>query len=176
MYNIAKASNNVLYSGDRGGSRYYDIMENTASTETANAWSGNIQPGFGHNVQAYVVNPFIKYNGLELFGNFETASGRSWTETSDRTFRQNAYEAVYRLGAGEKFYVGARYNTLAGQLQGIANDVSVDRTQLGGGWFVTPNILMKVENVTQKYNKFPTTDIRNGGQFKGLMISGVVAF
>jgi hypothetical protein len=30
--------------------------------------------------------------------------------------------------------------------------------------------------VNQKYTDFPTTDIRNGGQFKGVMIEGVVAF
>jgi hypothetical protein len=176
MYTIAKASNNVLYSGDRGGSRYYDVMENTASSETANAWSGNIQPGFGHNVQAFVVNPFIKYRGLELFGNFEAASGHQWTESTDRTWRQNAYEAVYRLGSGERFYLGGRYNKATGQLQGIANDVSADRVQLGGGWFVTPNVLFKVENVTQRYYNFPLTDLRSGGRFKGLMIEGVVAF
>jgi hypothetical protein len=176
MYTIAKASNNVLYSGDRGGSRYYDIMENTASTETANAWSGNIQPGFGHNVSAYVVNPFVKFNRFEFFGNFETASGRQWTETDNRTWRQNAYEALYRLGPAEKFYVGARYNTAVGQLVGIANDVGVDRTQFGGGWFVTPNVLLKAESVTQNYTKFPLTDIRSGGKFNGFLITGVVAF
>jgi hypothetical protein len=30
--------------------------------------------------------------------------------------------------------------------------------------------------VTQKYNDFPTTDIRNGGKFNGFVIEGVVAF
>ena len=28
----------------------------------------------------------------------------------------------------------------------------------------------------QKYRNFPTTDIRNGGRFKGFMIEGVVGF
>lgn len=176
MYTISKASNNVLYQGDRGGSRYYFIMENTAATDAAQAWSGEIQPGFGHNVKAFVVNPFVKYHGLEVFSHFETASGRSWAETTDRTWRQSAYEALYRLGGGEKFYVGGRYNTAVGQIAGVGNDVSVDRLQLGAGWYLTPNVLLKVENVDQKYNNFPTTDIRNGGRFKGLMFEGVVAF
>ena len=48
--------------------------------------------------------------------------------------------------------------------------------QIGGGWFVTPNVLAKLEYVNQKYSDFPTTDIRNGGQFKGFMISGGVGF
>jgi len=30
--------------------------------------------------------------------------------------------------------------------------------------------------MTQKYNDFPTTDIRSGGKFNGLMIEGAVAF
>ena len=50
------------------------------------------------------------------------------------------------------------------------------RSQLGAGWFVTPNVLSKIEFVTQAYNNFPTTDIRNGGKFKGFVIEGVVAF
>ena len=50
------------------------------------------------------------------------------------------------------------------------------RRQTGGGWFVTPNVLAKLEYVTQKYADFPITDIRNGGKFKGFMISGVVGF
>jgi hypothetical protein len=35
---------------------------------------------------------------------------------------------------------------------------------------------MKAEWVNQKYNDFPTSDIRSGGKFKGYMIEGVVAF
>ena len=34
---------------------------------------------------------------------------------------------------------------------------------------MTPNILGKVEWVNQKYLDFPSTDIRNGGQFKGFI-------
>ena len=49
-------------------------------------------------------------------------------------------------------------------------------TWAGGGWFLTPNILMKAEYVTQKYLDFPSTDIRNGGKFQGYMFEGVVAF
>ncbi len=47
---------------------------------------------------------------------------------------------------------------------------------MGGGWFVTPNVLAKAEYVNQKYLDFPTTDIRSGGKFNGLMVEGVVAF
>jgi hypothetical protein len=73
-------------------------------------------------------------------------------------------------------FVGGRYNTAKGELLGITEKVSVDRSEIGGGWFLTPNVLMKAEWVNQKYNDFPTTDIRNGGKFKGFMVEGVVAF
>jgi len=152
------------------------VLENTASTETANAWSGQVRPGFSNKVNAEVINPFIKIGGAEFFGNFETATGGSFTEPSLRTIHQNVYEGLYRLG-GDKFYVGGRYNTLKGQLiSKTYSDESVSRYQLGGGWFVTPNVLAKLEWVNQKYNDFPLTDIRAGGQFKGFMVSGAVAF
>ena len=63
-----------------------------------------------------------------------------------------------------------------GQLAGITNDITVKRSQVGGGWFVTPNVLSKVEFVSQNYDDFPTSDIRSGGKFKGFMVEGVVAF
>lgn len=177
FYANNSAASNTLFTGDRGGSAYYDVLENTASTETANAWSGQIRPGFSNKVNAQVVNPFVKYHGFEFFGNFETAKGGASTETKLRNLRQQVYEGLYRFGPSESFYVGMRYNNLSGQLiSKNLNDQTVDRVQTGGGWFVTPNILAKVEYVNQTYGGFPATDIRNGGQFKGFMISGAVGF
>jgi hypothetical protein len=174
-YAKAKSVSNTLFSGDRAGSRYYSVLENTTSTESAQAWSGAINPGFKSSVHAIVFNPFVKFRGLELFGNIERAKGRAVTETADRTWRQNVGEAVYRF-LDDQLYVGGRYNTAKGELVGVTNDVKAQRYQLGGGWFITPNVLMKGEYVNQKYLDFPSTDIRSGGKFDGLMVEGVVAF
>lgn len=170
-----RSASNTLFTGDRGGSPYYDVLENTTSTETAQAWSGNIRPGFANSVHAYVVNPFVKYRGLELFGNIETATGKATAEAAKRTIRQLAVEGTYRF-FGDRLYASARYNTVNGELRGIANDITVDRVQVGGGWFVMPTLLTKLESVTQSYHGFPPTDIRNGGKFNGLMVTGTVAF
>ncbi|MDQ6718077.1 MAG: hypothetical protein M3Z17_06985 [Gemmatimonadota bacterium] len=175
-YATASSVNNTLYSGDRAGSRYYDVLENTASTESAQAWSGAIQPGISNSVHAFVINPFVKLDGLELFGNLERVRGRAAGETANREIKQYVGEATYRFLDANKLFVAARYNRVSGQLKGITNDISVNRYQVGGGWFMTPNILTKLEFVNQKYNDFPTTDVRNGGQFKGFMIEGSVAF
>src|SRR4029077_5781343 len=135
FYANNKAASNTLLTGDRGGSAYYDVLENTASTETANAWSGQVLPGFSNKVNAEVINPFIKIGGAEFFGNFETATGGSFTEPKLRTIHQNVYEGLYRL-ANDKFYIGGRYNTLKGQLISKNSlDEQVTRYQLGGGWF-----------------------------------------
>jgi hypothetical protein len=47
---------------------------------------------------------------------------------------------------------------------------------VGGGWFITPSLLLKAELVDQQYDGFLSTDIRNGGRFKGFMIEAVTAF
>jgi hypothetical protein len=176
FYANNKAASNTLYTGDRGGSPYYDVLENTVSTEQANAWSGQIRPGFSNKVNSEVINPFVKIGGAEFFGNFETSTGGSFAEPKLRTVHQNVYEGLYRF-ANDQLYVGGRYNTVKGELisKSSANQ-TVNRYQLGGGWFVTPNVLSKIEWVSQKYLDFPTSDIRNGGSFKGFMISGVVGF
>ncbi|MEP6991148.1 MAG: hypothetical protein ABJA80_09485 [bacterium] len=175
MYKTDRSVNNTLTSGDRAGSRYYDVLENTASSETANAWSGAIQSGMRNMVTAFVVNPSLVYKGLEFYGNAETMTGASITEPGRRTLRQVSGEGLYRFW-DKKLYLGGRYNTVNGELFGIPNDINVQRSQIGGGWFVTPNVLSKIEFVNQRYNNFPTSDIRNGGKFQGFVVEGAVAF
>jgi hypothetical protein len=176
VYTDAKATDNVLYSGDRAGSHYFDVMENTTSSETTNAWSGDLQPGFSDHVTAYLVNPFIKYGRVEFFGNLETASGATATETSDRIWRQVSGEVVYRFLRKDQAYVAARYNVASGEVIGATSDATIDRVQFAGGLFVTHNILAKVEYVRQSYSGFAATAIRSGGLFSGLMFEGAVGF
>ncbi len=176
FYANNKSQSNTLYSGDRGGSPYFDVLENTTSTEAANAWSGEIHPGFSNKVNAEVINPFVKIGDAEFFGNFETATGGSFVEPKLRTARQNVFEGLYRV-FNNKAYVGARYITVSGELvPNTYTDQTVRRWQTGGGWFLTPSVLTKLEYVTQRYENFAAADIRSGGQFKGFMVTGVVAF
>jgi hypothetical protein len=175
LYQHPKSNNGTLYSGDRAGSRYYLVMVNTAGTEKDSAWTGNVQPGFRSEERAWVVNPFVKVRGLELFGNIERAQGRAATEAESRKWSQYAGEGVYRF-LGDRLFAGGRYNVVKGRFSGMTSDVTVDRTQFGGGWFVTPSLLLKGEYMTQNYKDFPVTDIRNGGRIKGFMLEGVVSF
>ncbi|MEO5894111.1 MAG: hypothetical protein ABIS06_00240 [Vicinamibacterales bacterium] len=176
MYKADKVMSNTLYGGDRAGSRYYYVMENTTAAESAQFTSGAINPGFKNRVFAMQVNPFIKFRGLELFGVIERAEGKATAELTERVWNQYAADVVYRFTTDEKLFVGARYNKAEGTLAGITGDVGSSRWQLGAGWFITPTLMMKAEYVNQKFNGYPTTSIRNGGKFNGMMLEGVIAF
>lgn len=184
-YGNERATTNNLYAGDRAGSRYYYVMENTVATATANFRSGMLNPSFGTNVSAFVINPFVKFMGLEIFANYEIAKGNSVAEVTagkpQREITSTAVDVLYYLGENENFYVGGRYNTVSGQL--VANstpaatpDYSIGRMQFVGGWYVTPNVLAKLEYVTQEYNDFPATSILHKGKFSGVMFEAVVGF
>ena len=176
MYKTDRAMSDTLYSGDRAGSRYYFVLENTAATESAQKDSGLINPGFKNKVTAFQMNPFVKFHGLELFGVVEQAKGKANTELTERTWHQYAVDTVYRFLPNESLFVGARYNKAKGELTGITGDVGANRWQFGGGWFITANVLAKAEYVNQKYFGYPAGNIKNGGKFHGVMLEGVIAF
>jgi hypothetical protein len=54
--------------------------------------------------------------------------------------------------------------------------VKVERTAIAAGWFVTQNILLKAEYVTQRYMDFPATDIRSNGKIEGFVVEGIIGF
>jgi hypothetical protein len=179
VYTTTKSISNTLYSGSRAGSPFFEVLTNTAGTVSAQAWSGDIQPGLSSKVTALMFNPFIKVGGFEFFGSLEQAKGKSEAEitagAADRKWTQMAGDVVYRF-AWDDLYVAARYNTLKGRFAGFTDDVTVNRVEAGGGWFMTPGILMKAEYVRQEYKDYPLTNINHGGVFEGMMIHGVVAF
>ena len=175
FFSQPSAANNTLFGGDRAGSRYYLVLENTAATESANALSGNVDPLMKDRLNTFMINPFVRLGGLEFFGTYEQAKGRSATETTNRTFTQTAAEVIYRFGANDRYYLGGRMNNAKGDYVGMPG-ISVDRTQIAVGWFLTPSLQTKLEYVNQAYNGFPTTDIRNGGKFSGVMLEAIVSF
>ncbi|MEJ8756344.1 hypothetical protein WG947_05020 [Pontibacter sp. H259] len=196
VYTTAGSVRNTLYGGDRAGSRYFLVMDpakiasGVAVTPSTHFTSGHINPGLTNSITAMVINPFIKFRGLELFGNFEQAKGKGRLngkdEPKDRTWNQIGTDLVYRIGANENLYIAGRYNRVSGTLAPTqagptapivaGDDISINRMQVGAGWFVTKNILTKVEYVKQNYEGFAAKDIRNGGKFDGFMIEGAISF
>ncbi|HEY1113836.1 MAG TPA: hypothetical protein VGE66_09745, partial [Chitinophagaceae bacterium] len=182
-YHNGNSGRSTLYGGDRTGSNYFLVMEADSATiegkwgvntATAAFASGRFNPGFSREVDAVMLNGFVKYGGLELFGTYETAKGLNTGETAKRKMNQIAGDVVYRIGKKENVFVGARYNTVDARLSGYTEDVTVDRTAFAAGWFLTRNVLLKGEIVKQNYKGFKTTDIRSGGKFNGYVIEAVV--
>lgn len=172
VYSIGTAKSLYLYGADRAGSRYYNVMENNGANGRDDFRSGRFNPSFtknddgDHQLTAIMINPFVKFQGLEVFGTYETASGQ------EETYTQIAGEALYRFGQNERFYVGGRYNKVSND----SNDETIDRIQASFGWFLTPNVLAKAEYVVQNYNDYDVSSKFNGGKFDGFMLESVISF
>lgn len=172
-------NNANLYSGDRAGSRYYYVLltQNDLMGESNQA-TGRFNPGF-KDIKAFQVNPFVKYQGLEFFGVYEYVTGLKGVSASKGNYTQLGGELLYRLGGHEQFYLGGRYNTVSGKDNETAAERKIDRLNLGGGWFMTKNVLAKVEYVNQKYNDdvvWGATSALRGGKFNGLMFEATIGF
>jgi len=177
IYTTSQAASIYLYSGDRAGARYYNVANGgnfSGRFDPSYTLSGRAPGGpLGGEMTSIMINPFIKFHGLEFFGVIETISGQRSSETESRNFTQYGAELIYRLGANENLYIGGRYNLVTGKLVS-GQDVEISRTNIGGGWFMTNNVLAKLEYVSQKYTDFPG-QLEDAG-FSGLMLEAVVSF
>ncbi|MBK5285372.1 MAG: hypothetical protein JJE25_08195, partial [Bacteroidia bacterium] len=68
FYLVESAANSTLFSGDRTGSHYFFVMENSLATADGNFRSGRHNPQFSQQVTTFMINPFLKYRGIEMFG------------------------------------------------------------------------------------------------------------
>ncbi len=177
IYAVSSTASNTLFGGDRTGSHYFFAMENTKATFDGNAFSGRYNPQFRQQVTTFMINPFVKFKGLELLGTYEVAQGRLITEPAMRKATQYAVDVVYRFPRGkENFWIAGRYNSVTASLPLNPTDVTIDRVTTSLGWFLTKNIMLKAEYVSQQYKNFALNDIRSGGEFNGLMVQASVGF
>lgn len=162
-----------LYNGDRAGSRYYKVTDYFMDdgfgnlTLSSSDFSGRYRARYTE-LTAIQVNPFVKYKGLEFFGIYEVAGGSA---TGEGSVTQIAGEALYRLGQEDQFYLGGRYNTVKGKAVDTNPDLEIKRFNIGGGWFMTQNVLTKLEYVKQTYGG---DGFAGDAQFQGLEFNGFV--
>jgi len=201
VYSTAGALSNTLFGGDRTGSNYSAIMYN-AGPGTTTAFGGRFNPGLTDKLTTYMGNLFLKYKVLdnlavESFTTIESASGRTPAEATERKASQFAEDFIIRFGKAENFFLGARYNTVtadAAAVKAVANtgagatlvlgqdavpaySIGISRLAISGGWYVTKNIMAKVEYSNQKYTGVPNVNyILNGYEFHGLSAEAVISF
>ena len=196
-YHNANLGNSNLYSSNRSGFGFAGVLNNNAYTNNGVAVAqnynktstpeGTFNPGFKNWATSYMINPFVKFKGLELFGTIELASGGDKAGfDAKRTANQYAADLVYRFGKTEQFYIAGKYNTVSGKLSNAdAKEVAVNRVESSIGWFMTKNILAKLAYVSQNYEDYaqfagnvPTGNANNfyGGKYKGMMFEAVISF
>jgi hypothetical protein len=172
-----------LYAGDRAGGRYYGLFGTTGDD-----FSPRFNPRWS-SVTAIQVNPFVKFKGIEFFGVFETSSNNvdfaieNGVENREGgNVTQLGAELLYRFGGREQFYVGGRYNSVSGdvfktEVQGAKTDIEITRINAGAGWFMTRNMLAKLEYVTNTYGGgFYDGSEFEGGEWNGLVIEAAISF
>jgi len=199
VYSTAGALSNTLFGGDRTGSNYSAIMYN-AGPGTATAFGGRFNPGFSDRITTLMGNLFVKYKptewlGIESFTTYETATGRTAAEATSRKAVQIAEDVIFRLGKEENFFLAGRLNSVAAEVAAAAGatgstatsttilapvpayTIGIGRLALAGGWYVTKNIMAKIEYVNQLYIGVPNVNtILNGYEFHGLSAEAVISF
>jgi hypothetical protein len=129
----------------------------------------------------------VKFKGLEFFGIFEVSNGDKKDDDTKNAdgklvnqkggYTQIGAELLYRFGSWEQFYVGGRYNSVSGQGSEAAMTTNISRINAGLGWFMTKNVLAKLEYVTQSYggDGYEGTKFQDGN-FNGIMFEAVIGF
>ena len=173
-YHAKKHYSGSLYNGDRAGSRYYLIMNRQRFLPddvdpAKNHVSGNWGPGSSNKHNSLSASVFTKFKGTEFFGMYETASGTTASGANPFDFEQISVEGLQRFGGQSQFFAGVRYNQVSND-----RDMSVNRVQIGGGWFLTENIACKLEYVNQAYENFVVYGSNAG--FKGVMFEAGISF
>jgi hypothetical protein len=196
-YHNANLGNSNLYSSSRSGFGFAGVLNNNAYTNNGVAVAqnynktstpeGTFNPNFKNWATSFMFNPFVKFKGLEFFGTVELASGGDKAGVdAKRTANQFAADLVYRFGKTEQFYVAGKYNTVSGKLSNAdAKEVTVNRVESSIGWFITKNIVAKLDYVSQNYKDYtqfvgnvPTGNANNfyGGKFEGFMFEAAISF
>ena len=158
-------SGSTLWGGDRAGARYYTVMQ-AADATADNFTSGRWGPGSGQTeMTSFMINLFVQFYGLELFGIYEDMTGVS--RGADQHFNQAAIQAIYRIGS---FYLGTRFNSVDNN-----SGSTITRMNFGGGWNMVDNVLVKLDYVNQKYEGAAHGAI-DGGKFSGLVLEAAISF
>lgn len=169
--NQGKTTGTWLYGGDRAGSRYYSVMADINGVP--DDFSGRFNPRF-KQMTAIQVNPFVKAYGLEFFGIYEFVTNNDDSDGGD--FTQLGAELLYRFGTTEQLYVGGRYNQVKGTMTNVADEITIDRVNVGAGWYMTQNVMAKVEYVKQTYDGYPSMSKYAGAEFDGVNVEAVISF
>jgi len=150
-----------MFSGNRSGERYAGVMGGGQAP-------GNVFPQAGEKFSAGQID--LTYDDanfpVKLYGHYGRTQDKdingSAAGTPEETWNYYAADVVYKVTPA--LYAAGRYSAATtDMLTGRETDGKVNRIQVGGGFWLTRNMLMKLEYVTQKYSGFRQGDVVNNG-------------
>ena len=137
-----------LYAGDRSGGIYNAVFGGPPQNGFTNE-PGQITPLNGLDVSAYQMDITWTHWPFEAYSNV------GWTD--DSAYREHWLYGqalgVYHINPA--LYLAGQYSyAVAGAINGVNTAGWVDRFQLGGGYWITNNMLAKIEYVYEQYSNF----------------------
>jgi len=184
----------VMYNLAPGNGTAFNGRVNPGLSDRVNTYMGNL----------FLKYKPLDFISVESFTTIEKASGAKASEAINRNASQFATDLVFRFGKNENFYIGGRYNTLSadqaasnaitaaklntdnaasktaytiGQDAVPAFTLGVNRLAISAGWYVTKNMLTKIEYSNQTYGNVPNVNyILNGAEFHGISAEAVISF
>ena len=148
-----------MFSGNRSGERYAGVMGGGQAP-------GNVFPQGGEKFSAAQLDLTwdVGSSPLKLYGHVGRTQVQdingSAAGAPEETWNYYAGDVVYKITPA--LYAAARYSGATTEmLAGRETDGKVSRIQVGGGLWLTKNMLMKLEYVTQKYSGFRQGDMVN---------------
>ena len=147
-----------MFSGNRSGERYAGILGGGQAP-------GGVFPQAGENLSAAQFDfTYDNDSPLKLYANFGRTQDKdingSAAGAPEETWNYYAGQAVYKLTPS--LYAAARYSgATPSMLAGNPSDGKVARIQVGGGLWLTKNVLLKGEYVKQTYRGFSAGQMVN---------------
>ncbi|MDZ7647791.1 MAG: hypothetical protein U5K54_11755 [Cytophagales bacterium] len=90
----------------------------------------------------------MKFKGLEFFGVYEIVNDGN--SDNGGSYTQTGGELLYRFGGKEQLFIGGRLNGVNGNQTENAGDVKISRQNYAFGWYMSDNIILKMEYVTRE--------------------------
>lgn len=150
----------TLFSGNRSGERYGAVLGGGQAP-------GGVLLGVQKEVNAAQFDmTFDGDSPIKLYGHYGVAkdsdTNGSGPGRPEESWSYYAGDVVYKFNPA--IYAAARYSAAnATKISNLDSNAKVNRIQVGGGLWLTRNLLVKVEYVTQKYNGFRSGDMVNNG-------------
>src|ERR1043165_2406388 len=180
-HSVSATSRATLFSGNRSGERYGAVLGGGQAP-------GDVLPNTGKDMTAYQGDvTFDTANfPLKFYGHYGVVRDDDANGPAPGTPEEKGahYAAEGKLQLTKPLYGAVRYSVADPKLvAGIASNGKVDRLQVGGGLWLTKNLLMKAEWVNQKYSGFAAGVMVNNGiqawknpSFKGFVSEVSFAF